>query len=411
MYTMLISVLLTCFGSVQAQDLDPLPEDPPESMTPTNASPGSAELAPGPADPTQRRTRLTLEDLVHASDLEPGLVVVIVDPDNLLRDQVPSGRFGRGENWTELHFSDDGQSPDGVARDRQFVARAPLGEQRGMTELRLYGADDSLLYQDEQIPLPWERPLPTVALLLLEGGHIPTIETNDFGADADYRSEADDRNPRDQTELGSSQGDGVTPTAPEATENKMLFIVLAGVLGLAGFLWLRRRRHGVLQLLPVGEPSGDLGPELGENRVWLLEDGARRMDCMIGLARARNACGRVLLCPRSESRAALRVALSGVGSVCWAEVDRPSPAQLGQMGRDLLGWGRPLVVVEGTDAIEQPDAEESLGAVIEELLGGFSNEIDLLVLLTPDEQAGDHPTRALTLEELQALGFQEANDG
>ena len=150
---------------------------------------------------------------------------------------------------------------------------------------------------------------------------------------------------------------------------------------------------------------------MGENWRWLLEDDEKRLVCMVGLARARQAGGCVLICPRSASRPALRSALAGIGSVYWSEVDRPTPAQLEQLSQGLLGWGRPLVLVEGPSAVELPDAEEGSNAVIEELVEGFSNDIDLLVLLTPGESDGNQPTRALTPEELEELGFRETEDG
>jgi hypothetical protein len=198
----------------------------------------------------------------------------------------------------------------------------------------------------------------------------------------------------------------------EEVDDSSLPFVLFGLAFAAATIWLlARRRQQVLALHPVGEALSELGPGLGDHRLWLLEGHGQRIDCMIGLARARAAAGRVLICPRPESRPALRSALAGLGSVCWAEMDRPSASQLFGMSEGLRGWGRPLILVEGPGALEPSAPEEDPAAASEEVLSRDLDGMDLLVLLAPDELAGDHPTRSLSPEDLQSLGLQVAGHG
>ena len=228
-----------------------------------------------------------------------------------------------------------------------------------MTEIRLYGADDTLIYQDTRIPLPWSREMPTVALLLLpDGGHIPTIETNDLG-DVDPM-EMGSQGSEEQGAQGEaadpggvlSTGIGVVSVVQESKQGRWILLGLGLSLSLCMTWLVIYRRERTIQLRPVGEPSPlkTMADEGGG--VWGLQSDRQRLDVMVALARSRQGSGRILICPRPESRDALRAALQGLDMVLWSDLMRPSVAQICGFTAPLQDWGRGLIIVEGAGALE-----------------------------------------------------------
>ena len=178
-------------GSTSTGPMLPVPQGDSHSAGPGAQSGGGSPGGHG---------RLKLEELAIAPELSGGLLVVIVDPDGYLGDALPTGRFGLGSDMVDLEFRDDGESPDGVAGDRQYVALAPIVRSEREAMLQLTGPSEEELWAD-LIPIPLSRELPWVALRLLSaGGHISTGQTNDLDA------EVDDGSPGQ----GSSSGGGGT---------------------------------------------------------------------------------------------------------------------------------------------------------------------------------------------------------
>jgi hypothetical protein len=383
---------------------------------PADQTPEPGNRAPPGADPSLAPYRLDMSDLLYDFDIEPGLLVVIADPSGVLRGSDPSGRFGRGDVWTELSFRDDGESPDGQAGDGQFVAWVEDYPRGGMTEIRLYGADGTLLYQDSRIPLPWSRDYPIVALLLLpEGGHIPTIDTNDLG-ESDFSDSRPSQGSED--EGGGNASHSPEDTLPaaltqavDAVEQSQLsrWILLGlGLVGSLSLTWLAiHRRARKSHLRPAGEPV-PLEPEaLKAPSVWVLQSDRQRVDVLVALAKSRQGSGRVLIFPRPESREVLRSALRGLDMVLWSEVPRPSVTQIDTLSSFLAEWGRGLIVVEGVGSVEgipgDPFSSESLRELLERAPVG----IDLRILLTPDESREGLECREMDAGDLTAQGLTE----
>ena len=139
--------------------------------------PAWAQEAPTERVPNQG---IELRDLAYASHAVEGFLVVVIDHDNTLQGQAPSGEFGLVQPLQTLMFRDDGVYPDGVAGDFQYVALSPIPETvQGQAQFRTTRPDGTVLW-DEVIPMPWENPLPWVALELFADSPVKsTVMTND----------------------------------------------------------------------------------------------------------------------------------------------------------------------------------------------------------------------------------------
>ena len=416
----IFSLLLFCLscrvalaqdGNLPAEGSQPGPRPAGQALEPGNQ-------APSGSDPSLAPYRLDLSDLLYDPDLEPGLMVVIADPSGVLRGSNPSGRFGRGDVWTELSFRDDGEAPDGKAGDGQFVAWVADYPRGGMTEIRLYGADGTVLYQDARIPLPWERDYPRVALLLLpEGGHIPTIDTNDLGESGVSASSPSQGGAGAGTDegSGSQSPEGTIPAAllqavdtVEKSKHRQWVLLSLGLLGSLSLTWLAiHRRARKSHLRPAGEPV-PLEP-LTSNApvVWGLQSDRQRIDVLVALATSRQGSGRVLIFPRSESREVLRSALRGLDMVLWSEVPRPSVTQVDALSAFLKEWGRGLIVIEGAGSIEGVPGDPLSSEPLRELLERAPAGIDLRILITPDEARDGLECREMDAGALKEQGLTE----
>ena len=396
-------------------------EEPSPSETLRHTPPGEGEgLIRGPVEGEQAANgvegprRLELEDLVIAQDLEDGLIVVIADPYAYLGTTIPTGRFGRGEVWTELVFRDDGTSPDGAPLDRQYVAWSPLPTRGGMTEIRLYGAQEILLYTDARIPLPWEREDPTIALMVMEDGEvIPTIETNDHDASllVSGTEESDGRGEFSPPNDGSGRAVTDAGTFYEVSESgertfdetKLWLVILLSILGCAVLiLGFRIRRSSAFRLVPVG--SAEKSSLLHENSTpfWILKDHRTRLDVIVALARGRHRAGHVLICAQIDSRDVLRKALRGCGSISWAT---KGSTGFEALSGEQFDWGRGLIIIEGPESVETGDVSDWRTRAIQ-----VPTNWDVCVLLIPSDGPIETTDRVMGPVDLAALGVRETGN-
>jgi hypothetical protein len=182
----------------------------------------------------------------------------------------------------------------------------------------------------------------------------------------------------------------------------MLAAIFALIIGLAlgatgAFFWLRRPRERS-QLHPVGQggaarlPPGLEGfPE--EPCIWVVPEPEHQRALVEALARALARERSVVLVPAPASRAAFSERLSGERQVLWLDEDRPSCEALLAAVEGLEPHRRPVVLVEGPGALEEPESDEPTDAVVEELLE--ESDHHTIVVLTESDRLPTPPALRL----------------
>ena len=362
----------------------------------------SARVTPVTMDPVM------MDDLSIAEDIESVWVVVIEDRADVLSSQAPSGRLGRIDRWHDLHFNDEGVFPDGNRGDRQYVAWLALERSAQEFNLEIYDADGQTIFIEIGIPVPQQRVLPKIAILLMpDGQHVPTYETHDLDdwsdaqvLDHDVVVGIDSTN--SSTDISSSVN-----TTSESEESREEFVamvsrgVLIGCIAILAvvlwFLWrIRTRIIRENYLIPMWEAEEKNGEDSRREVLSILGEQAL-IEELVTRAQKASHFGRVLVCPRAQSRERLRMELVGMGTVVWSSRDNPSAEDVVEMARHLEGWGRVSILVDGLDALESAGPEEATDSVLKELMSCLPATIDLCVLLVEAGQDRAAPPKSSLL--------------
>ena len=308
------------------------------------------------------------EDLPLADAQEPGLVVVVGDPGGRFADGPPRGEVTDDGERIEFTLADDGLAPDLSAGDGVYTTRIDYEQRGGQAAISVMDAAGEPLWAD-LIPIGTDRTDPTLKVLVVGDRATARVDTIDRVA---------------APATGSGGTVRAPPPPPAADEDSST--LTAAILGLVGigvgfFAGLRRGRRR-LPLAPVGVPStlpAGLPPIRDrQQRLAVADLRATLIDWGPRLA----AAGPVLLVPRAESRAAVSAALAGVGGVSWLTTERPEIGDILDAADFLSVSGRVVVLVEGAEAVEPPEAVESADAPLADLLQEAT--VDVVVLTESD---------------------------
>ena len=164
--------------------------------------------------------------------------------------------------------------------------------------------------------------------------------------------------------------------------------LLAGLVPVA--LWARRRLRPLQALEPVGAagsgPEG-LPPILGRKQAWAVPTGPDVPRASLALAERLAGHAALVVVPGEGRREVWRSRLAGRSAVTWLPADRPMAADVTAAARVLQNSGPVVVLVDGTEALEEPLKSETSDTVVEELLSEAGDDLSVLVVSKEGELA------------------------
>lgn len=166
--------------------------------------------------------------------------------------------------------------------------------------------------------------------------------------------------------------------------------------GMAIAVALLRRFRPALSLRRIGPPTPDPWGLTSGVQVWRVPDPQARREVMIQVCRALLPTTAVVLAPAGQGW--WDEPLRGFSGLSRVLQDRPTPHDLLAACRDLSPVGRPLLLVEGPDALEAPTPDEEPEAPLVDLLEARRDGEPLLVVLCPGEVPAIGPDRELRWE-------------
>jgi hypothetical protein len=291
---------------------------------------------------------------------------------------------------SEIDLRDDGESPDAVAGDRVYTGAFDSATP-GTLKISIGFAADRLFWTDSISVAEAEYPFRVAILKIAQRTQVALKPSrSDPGDFTPPPPPTPDNLPPSEGTQGVRPMGGGGGSAPLAIAVGLLALVVGAVFGLR----LGRRRRVSLQ--PVGQPlpmppPSQLPPLAELRQIWVLPDPQALQAATIALARRLARSGPVLLSSRPDQVEALALGLAGVLGVQRLPKDRPEPAKLLAAFRKLGG----VLLVQGTEALEEPLQDESREAVLEELVTDASPQDSLLVLSLPGELDSLEPTLIL----------------
>ncbi|MFT5686773.1 MAG: hypothetical protein ACI8RZ_007730 [Myxococcota bacterium] len=280
---------------------------------------------------------------------------------------------------------DDGVSPDAISEDGVFsalVVLESLVSQEEMTVAIL--AHDTVMLWEDTIPAgsAQSRPLikalvsnrdaaVQVSMLRLEGGEGPPSPP-----------------PTRDTVAPPAPPSGLLTTVLPMT----IALVVGGLLG--GMIQRRRSRRALLvPVMPLSRRPATL-------EVWSIPQAVELGAVAVGLATQQLSHGPVLLVPCATSRQLM--SQQGHVGMVWLASDRPETRQIVQAVEALSSLGRPVAVIEGLEALEEPVDDEAPDALLIEIRQSLPCMV--IVLVSEGTALQEPPTCIFTAREGSLVG-------
>ena len=377
--------------------------------------------APGPeSDEAQPEAARSLPEAIDSGE---GLVIVVSAPADLVQgDQLVATVTGGEGPTASFTLRDDGAGPDLVAGDGVYAGQA-ADFPRGSTVIALSGTEGQALWSTP-VDIGPRAPRPRVKIAFTETEPLFFLDTFEGGAMGVEGEERVGELPAGVAagRLPAEGGPVLAParrsddpdapllapppsggsSTPLAIMGRMLVALLVGV-GI-GVALGRRTPRALGALVAVGgarASSGASSPPglpavMGRKQAWSAPSQVLALRALTGLAERLRVEALVLVVPRPEHRAHIRLALPGRAGIVWSPKDQPAPREVLAMAQGLATLGPVVVLVEGVGALEEPLRGEGADAVVRELLAaqgeagalGAQGALGVLVVVAAGELSG-----------------------
>ncbi len=173
-----------------------------------------------------------------------------------------------------------------------------------------------------------------------------------------------------------------------------LVAFLAGCAFTAALTWCFRLTRPSAAFSPLKDPSNfylppGFPPLKAEAQLWLVPDAHAQRMAVMAVSSLLADRGPVLLLPRTSSRPEMASLLRSVDGIYWMDRERPEVSRMLRVVETLERLGPPAIVVEGTEALEEPATDEPADAVLEEAIECC--QLDVIIILLESDMLPRQP--------------------